>query len=100
MVLHDISDNAKLVKVASTALGAKRLLEGDLHIVDVVSVPGSTKEGVAEAHDENVLDHLFTEVVVNTVELLLLPVGLKRLLQLARAGKILAEGLLNLQASG
>jgi hypothetical protein len=99
MVLHDISNNTKLIEVASTALSAEGFLEGDLHVVNVMSVPGSTKERVAESHDENVLDHLLSEVVVNTVELLLFPVRLQRLLQLARAGKVLSEGLLDLQAS-
>lgn len=96
MVLHDISDNAKLIKVASTALSTERLLEGNLDVVNVMSVPGGTEEGVAEAHDENILDHLLSKVVINTVELFLFPVWLQRLLQLARASKILTERLLDL----
>lgn len=96
MVLHDISNNAKLVKVASTALGAERLLECNLDVVNVMSVPGSAEERIAEAHDENILDHLLSEVVINTVELFLFPVWFQRLLQLARASKILSERLLDL----
>jgi hypothetical protein len=96
MVLHDISNNAKLIKVASTALSAEGLLEGNLNVVNVMSVPGGTEEGVAEAHDKNVLDHLLSKVVINTVELFLFPVWLQRLLQLAGASKILTEGLLDL----
>ena len=33
MVLHDITDDAELVEVAASALGAERLLEGDLDAV-------------------------------------------------------------------
>lgn len=113
-VLHNITDDAKFVKVASTALCAKRFLECDLlkcvsgfdtineqcasylNVVDVVTVPGGVEELVAKAHDEDVLDHLLTQVVVDTEDLLFLPVGLKGLLELTRALQVLTERLLNL----
>lgn len=37
-VLHDVSDDSKLVKVTSAALSAERLLERDLNVVDQVLV--------------------------------------------------------------
>lgn len=67
-----------------------------LNVVDVVTVPCSVEELVSESQDQNVLNHLLTEVVVDTEDLLLLPVGLQSLLQVARALKVLTEGLLNL----
>lgn len=51
----------------------------------MVTVPGSVEELVAKAHDEDVLDHLLTQVVVDTEDLLFLPVGLEGLLEVARA---------------
>jgi len=95
-VLHDITDDAELVEVSSTALSAERLLKCDLDVVDVVTVPCGVEELVAKSQDKNVLDHLLTEVVVNTEDLLLLPVRLQSLLQIARALKILAKWLFNL----
>lgn len=62
----------------------------------MVTVPGGVEELVAKAHDKNVLDHLLTQVVVNTEDLILLPDGVKRFLEVARALKVLAEGLLDL----
>lgn len=62
----------------------------------MVAVPCSVEELVAESQDEDVLDHLLTEVVVDTEDLLLLPVGVKSLLEIARALQILTEGLLDL----
>ena len=62
----------------------------------MVAVPGSVEELVAESQDEDVLDHLLTEVVVDTEDLLLLPVGVKSLLEIARALQTLTEGLLDL----
>jgi hypothetical protein len=61
----------------------------------MVTVPCSVEELVAKPQDENVLDHLLTEVVVNTENLLLLPVGVQSLLQVSGALKVLAERLLD-----
>jgi hypothetical protein len=96
MVLHDVADDAKLVKVAAPTLGTKWLLECDLHIIDVMAVPGGAKEGVSKTKNENVLDHFLAKVVIDAEELILLPVGLQRLLELTGAGEVLTERLLDL----
>jgi len=95
-VLHNITDDTKLVEVTTSALGTEWLLEGDLDVVNVVAVPGGAEELVAEAEDEDVLDHLLTQVVVDTEDLLFLPVWLKSGLQLSRTAKVLTEWLLDL----
>lgn len=61
-----------------------------------MTVPGGVEELVAKAHDEDVLDHLLTQVVVDTEDLLLLPVGLEGFLEIARAVEVLPERLLDL----
>jgi hypothetical protein len=67
-----------------------------LNVVDVVTVPCSVEELVAESQDQNVLNHLFAEVVIDTENLFLLPVGFQGPLEVARALEVLTEGLLNL----
>lgn len=67
-----------------------------LDVVDVVTVPRRVEELITETQNENVLDHLLTQVVINAEDLLFLPVGVQGLLQVARALKIFAEGLLDL----
>lgn len=67
-----------------------------LNVVDVVAVPGGVEEFVSKTHDEDVLDHLLTEVVIDTEDLLFLPVGVEGFLKVAGALKVLSEGLLNL----
>lgn len=99
-VLHDITNDAELVEVTSTAFGSERLLEGDLDVVDVVPVPGCAEELVTESENQDVLDHLLTQVVVNTVKLVLSPVWRQRALELSRTWEVLAEGLLDLHDSG
>lgn len=115
-VLHDISNDAKFVKVAASAFCAEWLLENDLshisfatipalyatpylHVVDMISVPGRTEEFVSESQDEDVLHHLLAEIVIDTEELLFLPIGLERSLELSSAGQIFTEGFLNLQCT-
>jgi hypothetical protein len=62
----------------------------------VVTVPGSIEELVAEAHNQDVLDHLLAKVMIDTEDLLLLPVRLESLLEVAGALKVLSERLLDL----
>jgi len=97
-VLHNITDDTELVKVATSALGTEWLLEGDLDVVNVVAVPGGAEELVTEAKNEDVLDHLLTQVVVDTEDLLFLPIWLKSALQLSRAAKVLTEWLFDLRS--
>lgn len=68
----------------------------NLDIVDVVAVPCRIEKLVAKPQNQDVLDHLLTEVVVDTEDLLLFPVGVQSLLQVARALKVLTERLLDL----
>jgi hypothetical protein len=68
-----------------------------LNVIDVVAVPRSVEELVAESQNQDVLNHLLTEVVVDAENLLLLPIGLQSLLEVARALKVLTEGLLDLR---
>ena len=65
VVLHDVADDAELVKVAAAALRAERLLEADLHVADVVPVPGRSEEGVGKAHHQHVLHQLLAQVMVD-----------------------------------
>ena len=49
--------DAKFVEVATSTLSAERLLEGDLDIVDVISVPSGPKELITKSQNQNILDH-------------------------------------------
>ena len=67
-----------------------------LDVVDVVAVPVGAEELVAKSKDQDVLDHLLTKVVVNTEDLLFLPVRLQSVLEFSGASKVLTERLLDL----
>ena len=69
MVLEDVADRARLLVELAAALDADRLGHGDLHVVDVASVPQRLEDPVAEAEDQQVPDGLLAEVVVDAVDL-------------------------------
>ena len=61
-----------------------------------MTVPCGVEEFVPKPQNQDVLDHLLTEVVVDTEDLLLLPVRVQSLLEVPGALKILTERLFNL----
>jgi hypothetical protein len=69
MILHNIPDDAELVKVTSPPLSAKALLHDHLDVVNVLPAPHRCHEVVAEAHDQHVLQQHGTGTV-STVSLL------------------------------
>lgn len=85
MVLHDISNDSKFVKVSTTPFSTKWFLEGNLYVVDVVSIPCSTKEFITKPQDQDVLDHFLSKIMIDTENLILMPVWLQCLLQLSGA---------------
>ena len=95
MILQDVSDDAKLVKVAATALGAEWLLERDHDGGDVVAIPNVAEDEVPEAKGHEVLHHLLAQVVVDAVELVLPEEGGQVRRQLLGRVEVLAEGLLD-----
>ena len=69
-----------------------------LNIVDMIPIPCRAKEFVTESKDENILHHLLSEIVVDSENLIFIPVWLQCFLQLTRAAKVLAEWFLDLYA--
>ena len=69
-VLHHVANDAKLVKVSASALGADLLLESDLDVVDALTVPDRSKDDISKPQDHQVLDHLLAEIVIDAVNLL------------------------------
>jgi hypothetical protein len=45
-----------------------------LNVVDVVTIPSSPEEFIPKSEYKDVLDHLFSKVVVNTENLVLPPI--------------------------
>ena len=100
MVLHDVAEGAGPFVEAASLLDAERLGHGDLDVVDVAAVPERLEDGVGEAQGQDVLDRLLAEVVVDPVDLRLVEGLVQGGVELAGAGQVAAERLLDHQADG
>ena len=71
MVLYDVSDDADLVKVASSIVGTDVLLERNQDGLNVLSAPHGLKARVRPAQRGQIEDHFLPEVVIEAEELAL-----------------------------
>ena len=73
MVLHHVAHRAGgvVVRTAST-LHAEGFADRDLHMINVLLVEQGFENRIAEAEAQDVLDGLFPEVVIDTVDLALI----------------------------
>ena len=95
MVLDDVPKRAVLVVVATTALDPDLLGHGDLHVVDVATVPDGLEDRVAEAEYEQVLHRLLSQIMVDAIHLLLVERLAELLVERSGARKIGSKGLLD-----
>lgn len=92
-VLHNITNDAKLVEVTSPSFCSEWFFKGDLgsmriglsiwfghdvgaylNVVDVIAIPCSPKKFVTESKNEDVLHHLFAQVMIDSEKFLFFPV--------------------------
>ena len=48
MILHNVSDDAKLIKVPTSPLGPEGLFKGDYNRGDIVSIPCWAEQQISE----------------------------------------------------
>jgi hypothetical protein len=68
----------------------------NLNVVDVVAVPCSAEELIAESQDKKILHHLLAQIMVNTEDLLFSPIRLKRFLKFSGSLEVSPEWFLDL----
>ncbi len=96
MVLDHVAEGARLVVVTPAPPGHPEFLgRGDLDRLDLAAVPERFEHGVAEPERQDVLDRLFAQVVVDPVDLILAEDARHVAVQLASAGEVVAERLLD-----
>ena len=84
-----------MVVVASALLDPHRLGNGDLDVIDVPPVPDRLENSVCETERHDVLDGLFAEIVIDTVNLRLVDYFQELLVQRLGRLEVVAEGLFN-----
>jgi hypothetical protein len=95
VILEHVPQAAGFFVVTAPVLHAERLGGGDLHVVDVVPVPDRLDDRVGESERQDVLNGVLSEVVIDSVNLLLVQDTLDRRAEVAGAGQIAAERLLD-----
>ena len=96
MVLHHVAQRpGGVVVCAAAAFHAERLGHGDLDVVDVLLIEERLEDRVAEAERQDVLHGLFSEVVIDAVDLALVEHLGDRRVERAGAVEVVAEGLLD-----
>ena len=68
-------------------------------MVNVVSIPDGLEDSIAETKNEEVLDRLFTEVMIDAIDLILAQHLAKFSIQGAGGIKVMTEGFLDDDAS-
>ena len=71
MVGHHVPEGTGFFVVATTLLDTDLLCHGDLDVIHVASVPDGLENAVRESEHQDVLDGLLSQIVVDSVDLLL-----------------------------
>ena len=95
MVLLDIADDAKFVKVTTASFGAKWFFESDLNVVNHPAVKHVLNKSIAETERKNIFYHFFAKIVVDTERLSLAPCAPHFLEHVFARLKITSERLFN-----
>src|SRR4029077_2984413 len=84
-----------MVKIAATPFNAHRLSHCNLYVIDVSAVPDGLEDSVGKKESHNFLDSLFSEIVVDPVNLVLF--GHLAQLQVESFGRfqVVTEGFFN-----
>ena len=70
MVLDHVAHHAGAIVIAGARANAFGFRCGDLHVINIVAVPDRFKTRIGKAEDQHILDCLFAQVMIDTVELL------------------------------
>ena len=69
MVLEHVPEHPGLLVVTGSFAQVYRFRNGDLDVVDVVPVPDGLENGVGKPQHQQVLDGFFSEIMVDTEDL-------------------------------
>ena len=69
MILHHVTHHSSSVVIPGARANAFVLCRRNLHVINIVVVPDRLKTWIGKAEDQHVLDRLFPQVVIHTVDL-------------------------------
>ena len=95
MVLKHVPHNAGLVIVTAAIFHSHGFRRGNLDVVDVAPVPDRLENGVGETENHDILHRLFAEIVIDSVNLLLIQHFMHSAVEFPGRLEIRAKGLLD-----
>src|ERR1041385_360920 len=95
MVLHHIAQGTSTFVIIRARLDAKFFGDRDLHLRDLLAIPYRLEQCIAKAECEQILHGLFTKVMIDAIDLLLVEIRMHEVVQLLRACEVTTEWLLD-----
>lgn len=71
MVLHHVPNDAYIIEIPTSPLGAEWFFKRDLDGLDGLFVPWGVQKRVPESQDKDILDQFFPKVMVDPINLFL-----------------------------
>src|SRR5262245_46187766 len=99
MVLDDVTNSARLIIKSPSSLDTKVLGHRDLHTLNMVAIPEWFQDRIGETEKKHVVHRPLTQVMVDAKDGLLVEGAEQSLVELLRRDKIVAERLLDDDAS-
>src|SRR5579885_3482978 len=98
MVLDHIGQRTGFLIIGPASFDADRFRCRDLNVIYVPAIPERFKYPIAETKSEDILNSLFTEVVINAIDIRFTKNLVELIAQLARARQVVPERFLDDQA--
>src|SRR5213593_166519 len=91
MVLDNIAQRTGALIILAAPFHANRLAHGNLDVVNKVAVPDWLQDSIRKAKKKNILDRFLAEIVIDSIDLVLVKDLVQLVIQFARGSQIAAE---------
>ena len=95
MVLDHVTHHTGTFVVRATTLNTNRFGIGNLDVIDVLPVPDRLEDSVCKTKDDQILDSFFSQIVVDSVNLVFIKHGSDFSVKLSSGIEVCTEGLLD-----
>jgi hypothetical protein len=95
MILENIADNSIIIKVSTATLCAKGLLKGKSNGLNGISIPHPLPATISKSKEMEILNDLFPQIVIDSVQMVLIKLPCQRCQQLITGIQITSKGFLD-----
>ena len=91
MILHHVAHDARLIVIASPVFDCYGFGDCNLHVVNIVTVPYRFKDCVCKTKYQQVLHHVLTKIMIDTINLTLIEHLPNKIVQFRGRREIIAK---------